>query len=32
MKNFNMPELKPVPTLMSMTVALDLDENGETVD
>jgi hypothetical protein len=31
-KKFNMVELKPVSTLMSMVVALDLDENGETVD
>jgi hypothetical protein len=32
MKKFNMAELKPVSTLMSMAMALDLDENGETVD
>jgi hypothetical protein len=27
-----MAELKPVSTLMSMTTALDPDENGEAVD
>jgi hypothetical protein len=32
MKKFNMAELKPVSTLMSMTTVLDLDENGEVVD
>jgi hypothetical protein len=32
MKKFNMPELKPVSTLMSTTTALDPDENGEAVD
>jgi hypothetical protein len=32
MKKFNMAELKTVLTLMSMAMALDLDENGETVD
>jgi hypothetical protein len=32
MKKFNMAELKTVSTLMSMTTALDLDENGESVD
>jgi isopentenyldiphosphate isomerase len=32
MKKFNMAELKPVSTLMSMTTTLDPDENGETVD
>jgi hypothetical protein len=32
MKKFNMAELKPVSTLMSTATALDLDENGETVD
>jgi hypothetical protein len=32
MKKFNMVELKPVSTLMSMVAALDPDENGETVD
>jgi uncharacterized membrane protein len=32
MKKFNMVELKPVSTPMSMTIALDPDENGEAVD
>jgi hypothetical protein len=32
MKKFNMDELKPVSTLMSMTMSLDLDENGKVVD
>jgi hypothetical protein len=32
MKKFNMAELKPMSTLMSMATALDLDENGEVVD
>jgi hypothetical protein len=32
MKKINMAELKPVSTLMSTTVALDPDENGEAVD
>jgi isopentenyldiphosphate isomerase len=32
MKKFNMAELKPVSTLMSMAVALDPDENGEAID
>jgi hypothetical protein len=32
MNKFNMAELKPVSTLMSMTTALDPDENGEAVD
>jgi hypothetical protein len=32
MKKFNMVELKPVSTLMSMAVALDPDENGEAID
>jgi isopentenyldiphosphate isomerase len=32
MKKFNMAEPKPVSTPMSTTAALDLDENGETVD
>jgi hypothetical protein len=32
MKKFNMVELKPVSTLMSMTMALDSDENGKAVD
>jgi isopentenyldiphosphate isomerase len=32
MKKFNMPELKPVSTMMSTATALDLDENGEDVD
>jgi hypothetical protein len=31
MKKFNMTELKPVSTLMSMALALDLDENGKAV-
>jgi hypothetical protein len=31
MKKFNMAELKPVSTLMSMVAALDLDANGEAV-
>jgi Zn-finger protein len=30
-KKFNMAELKPVSTLMSTAMALDLDENDETV-
>jgi hypothetical protein len=32
MKKNNTAELKPVSTLMSMTMVLDLDENGEVVD
>jgi hypothetical protein len=32
MKKFNMVELKPMSTPMSMTTALDPDENGEAVD
>jgi hypothetical protein len=32
MKKFNMTELKPVSTLLSMTTVLDPDENGEVVD
>jgi hypothetical protein len=32
MKKFNMSELKPVSTLMSMATTLDPDENGEVVD
>jgi membrane-bound acyltransferase YfiQ involved in biofilm formation len=32
MKKFNMVELKPVSTLMSMATTLDPDENGEVVD
>jgi hypothetical protein len=32
MKKFNITELKPLLTPMSMATALDLDENGETVD
>jgi hypothetical protein len=32
MKKFNMTELKPMLTPMSMTAVLDLDENGEAVD
>jgi hypothetical protein len=29
MKKFNMAKLKPVSTSMSMTMALDSDENGK---
>jgi hypothetical protein len=32
MKKFNMVELKPVSTPMSMRMVLNLDENGEDVD
>jgi isopentenyldiphosphate isomerase len=32
MKKFNMAELKPVSTPMSMAMTLDPDENGEVVD
>jgi hypothetical protein len=32
MKKFNMAELKSVSTLMSSTVSLGLDEDGEAVD
>jgi hypothetical protein len=32
MKKFNMAELKPMSTLMSMATVLDPDENGEAVD
>jgi hypothetical protein len=32
MKKFNMPELKPVSTLISTATTLDPDENGEAVD
>jgi hypothetical protein len=32
MKKFNMAEVKPVSTPMSMTTVLDLDENGKGVD
>jgi hypothetical protein len=32
MKKFNMAEHKPVSTPMSMTAALDLDENDEVID
>jgi hypothetical protein len=32
MKNFNMAELKPVSTLMSMATSLCPDEDGEAVD
>jgi hypothetical protein len=32
MKKFNMAELKPVSTLMSIATVLDQDENGEVVD
>jgi hypothetical protein len=32
MKKFNMAELKPVSTPMSMAMSLDLDGNGEAAD
>jgi hypothetical protein len=32
MKKFNMTELKPVSTPLSMTTVLDPDENGDVVD
>jgi hypothetical protein len=32
MKKFNMAELKPVSTPMSMSIALDPDENGKAAD
>jgi hypothetical protein len=32
MKKFNMAKLKPVSTLISTTMALNPDENGEAVD
>jgi hypothetical protein len=32
MKKFNMIELKPVSILMSMTISLGLDEDGEAID
>jgi hypothetical protein len=32
MKKFNMAELKPLSTPMSMVTTLDLDKNGEVVD
>jgi hypothetical protein len=32
MKMFNIAELKPMSTLMSTAVALDLDKNDEAVD
>jgi hypothetical protein len=32
MKKFNMAELKPMSTRMSMTTVLDLDENGEAIN
>jgi 5S rRNA maturation endonuclease (ribonuclease M5) len=32
MKKFNMAELKPVSTPMSMIIVLDPDENGEAID
>jgi hypothetical protein len=32
MKKFNMVELKPLSTLMSMVTALDPDKNSEVVD
>jgi hypothetical protein len=32
MKKFNMAELKPVSTPMSMAIALDPDENGKAAD
>jgi hypothetical protein len=31
-KKFNMTELKPVSTLMSMTTTRDPDENGEVIN
>jgi hypothetical protein len=31
-RKFNMVELKPVSTLMSMAIVLDLEENGKVVD
>jgi hypothetical protein len=32
MKKFNMAELKPVSTLISMATSLDPDENGKIAD
>jgi hypothetical protein len=32
MKKFNMAELKPMSTPMSMAMSLDPDENGEAAD
>jgi hypothetical protein len=32
MKKFNIDELKPVSTSMSMATVLDLDKNGEAID
>jgi hypothetical protein len=32
MKKFNMAELKPMSTPMSMATTLDPDKNGEAVD
>jgi hypothetical protein len=32
MKKFNMAELKPASSPMSMTTTLDLDENDEAID
>jgi hypothetical protein len=32
MKKFNMAELKPISTPISMVATLDTDENGEAVD
>jgi hypothetical protein len=32
MKKFNMAELKPASSPMSMTTMLDLDENDEAID
>jgi hypothetical protein len=32
MKKFNMAELKPLSTPMSVAMTLDPDENGEAVD
>jgi hypothetical protein len=32
MKKFNMAELKPLSTLMSIATTLDLDENDDVVD
>jgi hypothetical protein len=31
-KKFNMPELKPLSTPVSMATTLDPDENGEVVE
>jgi hypothetical protein len=32
MKKFNMAEVKPMSTPMSMAMMLDPDKNGETID